>query len=100
MSINPFVELARDPVASLAWLGYLLLMIGVVVLAVPWSVRKVAWLVARYYQNRASDSWWSFGDRRHGYIPPAGWLAHAFSVCLVVALSAWALGTVVWRLSA
>lgn len=98
MAINPFIELARNPVATLAWLGYLLLMLGIVVLAVPWSVRKTAWLIARYQQNRRSDSWWSFTDRPNGYIPPAGWLAWAFSVCLVLAVSAWALGSVVWLL--
>lgn len=96
MAFNPFIELARDPVATLAWLGYLLLMLGIVVLALPWALRKSVWLLARYRKNRASDSWWAFGDRRDGYIPPAGWLAQAFTVCLVLAVAAWALGSVVW----
>jgi hypothetical protein len=98
MAINPFVELARDPVGTLAWLGYFLFMLGVVVLAVPWAIRKTAWLYARYETNATSDDWWSFGNRRKGYIPPAGWLGQAFLVCVVLAGSAWALGTVVWLL--
>lgn len=96
MPVNPFVELARDPVGALAWLGYLLFMCGILVLAIPWAVRKTAWLYARYLQNRASSDWWAFGETRTGYIPPAGWLAWAFGVCLVLAVSAWALGSVVW----
>lgn len=93
---NPFIELAREPVGTLAWLGYLLLMFGILVLAVPWAVRKSVWLYARYRTNRAGDDWWSFGDHRKGYIPPTGWLAQAFVVCLVLAVAMWALGTVVW----
>lgn len=36
------------------------------------------------------------GDSTAGYIPPAGWLAWAFGVCVVLAIAAWALGTLVW----
>jgi hypothetical protein len=96
MTLNPFIEFARDPVGVLAWLGYALFLVTVVVIALPWSVRKSAWLIARYQQNRASDSWWSFGDRNAGYIPPQGWLLHAASVCLVLAVSAWAVGALIW----
>jgi hypothetical protein len=96
MTLNPFIELARNPVTALAWLGYALFMCGIVILAVPWSIRKTAWLIARYQQNRAGDRWWSFGTGNAGYIPPAGWLAWAFAVCGVLAVSAWAVGTLIW----
>ena len=96
MAINPFVELARDPVGSLAWLGYTLLMAAIVIAAVPWAVRKAAWLIARWRTNRASDTWWAFGTRRDGYLPPASWLAWAFGVLFVLAIATWALGTLVW----
>lgn len=96
MAINPFVELARDPVGALAWLGYLLLMLGIVLAAVPWAIRKTAWLIARWQTNKHTDRWWSFSESGAGYIPPAAWLAWAFGVCLVLAVAAWALGTLVW----
>jgi hypothetical protein len=96
MPPNPFVALAEDPVGTLAWLGYTLLMLGIVILALPWSVRKSAWLYARYRQNRAGDRWWSFGDSNVGYIPPAGWLSQAFFVLFVLAVTAWALGALAW----
>lgn len=96
MPPNPFIELARSPVATLAWLGYLLAMTGVVILAVPWAVRKTAWLVARYRIDRTSDTWWSFGEGNRGYIPPAGWLLNAAAVVFVLAVAAWAMGSLVW----
>jgi hypothetical protein len=96
--MNPFIELARDPVAALAWLGYALLMLGIVVAALPWAVRQGATLAVRYRRNRTTDAWWSFGERRAGYVPPLGWLARLFVVVLVLAVTTWALGTIVWLL--
>lgn len=96
MAINPFVELAKDPVGALAWLGYALLMLGIVLAAVPWAIRKAVWLIARWETNRASDTWWAFGSTRRGYIPPSGWLAWAFGVVFVLAIASWALGTIVY----
>lgn len=98
MSLNPFIELARNPVASLAWLGYALLMVGIVLAAVPWAVRQGATLVVRYQKNRAGPKWWAFGDASHGYIPPLSWLARLFGVLFVLAIAAWALGGFVWLL--
>lgn len=96
MPFNPFIELFRRPIFVLSWLGYLLVMVGIVVLLVPWSVRKAAKLVNAYLRDRMSDDWWSFGDTRKGYIPPTDWLLSAFWVVFVLGIAAWALGTVVW----
>jgi len=93
---NPFVELAQDPVGVLAWLGYLLFMLAVVAAAVPWAVRKSAWLLHRYQQDRHKRDWWSFGDRTDGYIPPTWWLGWAFMVIFVLAIAVWALSALVW----
>lgn len=99
MPPNPFIQLLENPVPTLAWIGYLLLMLAVIAVAIPWAIRKSAWLIDRYYANRASDTWWSFGDRQNGYIPPAAWLWHLCWVIVTLAVAAWALGTVVWMVS-
>jgi len=94
--VNPLVELARDPVTSLAVVGYALLMAAVVIAALPWSIRQLVTLSIRYRRNRTSDAWWSFGDRRAGYVPPLSWLARLFGVLFVLAVVAWALGALAW----
>lgn len=96
MAINPFVELARDPVAAFAWLGYALFLSALILTALPWALRKTAWLFDRWKANKRSPSWWSFGDSNLGYIPPPGWLAWSFAVLFVLAVTAWALGALFW----
>lgn len=110
MPPNPFIELARDPIATFAWLGYGLLLLAivlavlaVVVVAVPWSIRQTAKLVAHYYRDRRSDDWWSFGDTPVGYLPPGSWLAGAFKVVAVyialaflMGIASWAVGGLIW----
>jgi hypothetical protein len=96
MALNPFVEFARDPVAALAWLGYALLLAGIVLAAVPWAIRQGVTLVVRYRSNRTSDAWWSFGASRAGYIPPLSWLSRAFGVLFVLAIASWATSALFW----
>lgn len=96
---NPFIELAQDPVSALAWTGYAMLMLAILVGAIPWAVRQTATLAVRYRKNRASADWWAFGERRNGYIPPLSWLSRLFAVLLVLMATAWALGALVWVLS-
>jgi len=96
VTLNPFIELARDPVEALAWLGYVLLMFGIVAAAIPWAARQAVVLVVRYQKNAQSDAWWSLGQRRRGYIPPLSWLSRLFAIVFVLAVAAWALGTIVW----
>ena len=94
--MNPFIEFASDPVGTLAWLGYALFLVGVVGAAIPWAVRQAAMLVVRYRKNRHDKEWFSFGNRRAGYVPPLSWLVRAFGVCLVLATTAWAVGALFW----
>jgi hypothetical protein len=110
MTLNPFIELARDPVGVLAWLGYvallmsLLLSVAVVAfMAVPWSLRKGARLVHAYYRDRRSDDWWSLGESPVGYIPPGSWLIGLFKIGMVyvgltalIGVSAMALSALFW----
>jgi hypothetical protein len=97
--MNPFIELYQHPIESLGWLGYLLAMAAVIMAALPWSIRQVAKLIVQYKKNAHGSEWWAFGDRSRGYIPPAGWLARLCGVLVVLAVVAWALGTVVFLLS-
>lgn len=99
MSVNPFIRLAQDPVGTLAVFGYALLLVAIFVAAVPWAVRQYATLITRYKKNRHGAEWWAFGDRSAGYIPPAGWLAWAFLSTFVLAIAAWAAGTLIWIVS-
>lgn len=96
MALNPFIAFGQDPVAALAWLGYALLLAGIVLAAVPWAIRQGVTLVVRYKANRHSDAWWSFGDSRHGYIPPLSWLSRAFGVLFVLAIASWATSALFW----
>lgn len=96
MPPNPFIELARDPIATLGWLGYFFGMVAIVVALVPWAIRHGAKLIDAYYRDRKSDDWWAFGDARTGYIPPGDWLLGAFKVLAVLAVASWALGSLVW----
>lgn len=96
MALNPFIAFGQDPVAALAWLGYALLLVGIVAAAVPWAIRQGVTLVVRYKANRHSDAWWSFGEARNGYIPPLSWLSRAFGVLLVLAVASWATSALFW----
>ncbi|AFH22483.1 hypothetical protein OSG_eHP27_00155 [environmental Halophage eHP-27] len=96
MVTNPFIKFATDPVGVLAWLGYAFLLVGIVFTAVPWAFRQGATLVVQYRKNRHTDAWWSFGARRNGYLPPLGWLSRAFGVCIVLAVTAWAVSALFW----
>jgi len=94
--MNPFIEFAADPVGVLAWLGYALLLVGIVLAAVPWAIRQAGTLLVRYRKNRTSAEWWSFGERRSGYIPPRSWLSRAFAVLFVLSVTAWAASALFW----
>jgi len=99
--MNPFIEFASDPVGVLAWTGYALLLVGIVGAAVPWAIRQGATLIVRYHKNKHdSKKWFSFGSRRAGYVPPLSWLARAFAVCGVLAVTAWAVSALFWLVGA
>jgi len=94
--MNPFIELANDPIGVLSTLGYVLFMLGIVLAAVPWAIRQSGTLLVRYRKNRTSAEWWSFGERRSGYIPPLSWLSRAFAVLFVLSVTAWAASALFW----
>ena len=94
MPLNPFVELARDPVTFLAALGYALGLLTLLIITVGYCLRTVPVLIARWQKNRHKDRWWG------GYVPPADWALRLASVAFVLMLDAWAIGALVWLLGA
>ena len=98
MPVNPFVELARHPVAALAIVGYALLMLTIVGLGVAFTLRKGATLfVYATDRNNRQRDWW--GDALDGWLPPAWWIGWTAVVVLVWVVIAWALGFLVWVLA-
>ena len=95
MALNPFIELARDPVGVLAWVGYALLLLGLILASTWWSLRKVGTLAVQYQKNRHSDRWWS-GPLNVGVVPPPDWTANAVVVLFVWAVTFWAVSAIVY----
>jgi type IV secretory pathway TrbD component len=99
MILNPFIELARDPVSTLSWLAYGLAMIAVGFGALRTVARGIPTLWLQYQNNKHTsgpNGWWAFGDRSAGYIPPLGWSIRLFAYLLVLAVAAWAAGALIW----
>jgi len=96
MTVNPFIRLAQDPVGFFTGLAFGLAMLGILAVALPWSVRQSATLWVDYLQNRHTNAWWAFGDRTNGYFPPLPWLVKAFVVIMVLATAAFAVGALAW----
>jgi hypothetical protein len=95
MVYNPLIELARDPVAALALVGYALLMATVVGLGIAFTLRKGATLLAfATDRNNRQRTFW--GEALGGWLPPAWWIGWAAVVLLVWVVIAWALGALVW----
>jgi len=92
---NPFIELAQDPIGTLAVVGYALVLFGLILAATWWSLRKVGILANRYQKNRHSDAWWS-GPFDIGIVPPPDWTATAVMILFVWAITLWALSALVW----
>jgi len=92
---NPFIEFAVDPVGALAWVGYALLLVGIVLMALWWSLRKLGTLAVQYRKNSHTDAWWS-GPFDIGIVPPPQWTASLSAVIFVWAVTAWAISALFW----
>lgn len=95
MPPNPFIELARDPVGTLALLGYALVLLGVAMASLWWSLRTGAKLVVQWQRRGRTDDWWS-GPFEIGVVPPPSWTAWAVAVVFVWAITAWSVSALVW----
>jgi hypothetical protein len=95
VALNPFVELVRDPVGTLAVIGTALVLAGVALSATWWSLRQLGVLAVRYRSNRHTEKWWS-GPLDVGVVPPPDWTARLVAVLFVWAVALWALGAIVY----
>lgn len=94
--MNPFVYAAESPVAFFGWLGYGLLMTLVAFLATAYAIRQSAKAITLADSNHRQKDWW--GDAFDGWLPPVTWIARVASVLFVLAIAAWAVGSVLWFL--
>jgi hypothetical protein len=92
---NPFVELARNPVGTLALAGYALGLLALSLMSTWWSLRTIGRLGNRWRANHHTDDWWS-GPFEIGFVPPPKWSATFCAVLFVWAVTAWALSALVW----
>ena len=86
MSLNPFIEFAQDPVATLAVVGYALFLVSllVITLGTVWDNGLTAYVEAKKNWNR-----WN-------YVFPLGWTARVAGIFVVLAIDAWAVGALIW----
>jgi hypothetical protein len=88
--MNPFIELARDPVGVLSAIGYALALLTLLVLTVGACWTNAAKVRAQYQANRS----------RWGYLPPASWLLRVAAIPGILAVDAWALSALAWLIAA
>jgi len=98
MTLNPFIEVARDPVGVFALLGAYSFMLCMAVLGLVYPVRTIPQLWVSF-ENRRRDQEWQEGPADVGYVPPVGWILMAASVPLFIAGMWWALSALAWLAS-
>jgi hypothetical protein len=91
---NPFIELARDPVAFFGLLGYALATTMFALGGVSWAIRQGSICVTLADRNHRQKQWW--GDTLDGWFPPPSWQLRVASVLLALTLSSWAIGGLLW----
>jgi hypothetical protein len=85
--MNPFVELARNPVGTLSAVGYALALLTLLFLTLAATWSNVVWLRVRWDRQRPNQ--WE-------YVPPTKWVLRAAAVPGVLAVDAWALAALLW----
>jgi hypothetical protein len=94
---NPFIELARDPVATISALGYLVLLVGILLFGVPHAVRiLVEDVYLDWKQNNHRDKWRRLWGDGPGYLPPFGIGLRALWAFVVIAVAFEAVAALVW----
>ncbi|WP_256394102.1 hypothetical protein [Natronoarchaeum rubrum] len=85
--MNPFIELYRDPVATLTALAYALTLLTLLVITLAGTWRNAIWLATRWKRQRPNE--WE-------YIPPTWWLVRLAAIPAVLAVDAWAMAALIW----
>lgn len=88
--MNPLIELYRDPVGTLAALGYVLLLVTLLVVTFAACWRNA--ITIRLHWERQRPAQWE-------YRPPITWLLRVAAVPFILAVDAWAVAALVWMLS-
>jgi hypothetical protein len=91
---NPFIELARDPVATLGWLGYVFLITTTTVFAAGYAARMATELWATADRTARQRDW--YGDTLDGWLPPTQWTLGAAKLTIALTVAAWAVASLVW----
>lgn len=86
---NPFIELFRAPVATLAAVGYALGLVTLLVVTIGACWSNAATVKAQFNAN------W----HRWEYLPPATWLLRVAAIPFVLMWDAWAIAALVWLLA-
>ena len=84
--MNPFVELARDPVATLSTLGYALALLTLLI----WTA-GICWSNFHTARARFRNHW-----HRWDYLPPLKWVARVSLIPLILAIDVWAIAALLW----
>lgn len=92
---NPFIELARDPVATLGWLAYTVLVLAILLVGLSYTIRHGFHLYALATdRNTRQRDWW--GETHDGWLPPTAWQLGALKVCIALSSALLAAASVVW----
>lgn len=94
--LNPFIELARDPVGTLALVGYGLLMVAILIVGIPHALRTLISVYRDWEQNKGRDKWARLYGQGDGWIPPFTVALQAMWGLFVLAISVWSIGALVW----
>ena len=92
--MNPFVELARDPVTALGALAYVLLLVGVSIGLAGWAWSTALW-VRNAWANRRSDA---FGPAWE-YVPPLQVYGRVALLCVLASVEAALFGGIIYVLT-
>ena len=98
--LNPFIELARDPVGVLSAVGYCIGLVGLLVVGVPHALRCYAEVAVDWRQNarRPGSKWERFYGDGVGYLPPTREALKVLWASLVLFVSFEAVAALLWFL--
>jgi hypothetical protein len=97
MTLNPLIELARDPVGTLSALGYLVLLVGILLFGVPHAVRiLVEDVYLDWKMNKDRAKWARLWGEGPGYLPPFSVGLRALWAFTVIFVSFEATAALLW----
>lgn len=98
MTLNPFIELARDPVTFFAGLGYVSLMIAVLYAGLGYAIQGFVYAYTDWLQNRDRGKWVRLWGDGWGYIPTGTVALRLLASFIALAAAFWVLSALAWFL--